>query len=430
MPEASGEQVVETVEEAEVIDLEAERWRQALQYRRDRATGDLVLTSSLTNAVLILLHGEGFNGCWGYDAFTRRVILDSPMPEVPGLTGPKVGVDLEDHHTAYAIAAMGRATRLWMSEETMAHAIVTAARQRTRNSLTAELDALPPWDGVERLHRWLYDYLGADGDDYTCAAGRWWMISAMARAYQPGCQADIMLVLEGRQGCGKSTACSILGGQHYLRKLPSMRDYERAAMTLAGKWVVEVGELDALRGAAATQVKDFLSMLVDDYRPPWGRFNVKQPRTCVFIGTTNEGEYLSDPTGGRRFLPVKVRQLDRTALIRDRNMLLAEAREAYRAGGQWHPPQDWLPTVQVEQEARYRADEWEDTISKWLQGGRATRRDGVSIGDVLFGALEIPADRWDQQAQIRVGIALRRLGMEGRREGRSTARVRRYYWPT
>src|SRR4051794_31184731 len=65
------------------------------------------------------------------------------------------------------------------------------------------LDSLQ-WDGRHR--HLLPTYLGAAGNDYTEAVGIRWMMSAVARIYEPGCKADCALILEGPQGLKKSTA--------------------------------------------------------------------------------------------------------------------------------------------------------------------------------------------------------------------------------
>jgi putative DNA primase/helicase len=238
-----------------------------------------------------------------------------------------------------------------------------------------------------------------------------------------------MLVLEGRQGAGKSTAARVLGGKMFLPKLPNLRDYDRAAHALSGVWIVEVGELDALRGAAATQAKDFISMTSDAYRAPYARYGCTVPRTCIFVGTTNEDGYLGDPTGARRYHPIRVGAVgavDTKRLERDREQLLAEARSAFERGEEWWPDKEHEEEIEAQQEERYRADEWEAVISRWLEGCRSVR-DGVTVGDVLLGAFEMPAEKWDDISQKRVGIAMKRLGwrMERRREG--GVKVRRYF---
>src|SRR5699024_7321366 len=85
---------------------------------------------------------------------------------------------------------------------------------------------------------------------------------------------------------------------------------------------------------------------------------------CVFIGTTNEHAYLRDPTGGRRFLPVRTDgdvQVDK--IIELRAQLWAEAVALFHDGvRRWELPED----AAEEQEDRYIGDSWEGRLSRWL----------------------------------------------------------------
>lgn len=412
-----------------VVQIADETWRRSIEYRWNNRTRENEIAPSLKNAMLLLLNDEAFRGCWRYDKFTHQTMLSDQLPHVGGMTASTPGRPIQDHDIAYQVAAFSDVNGISFSYEIAARAIESAARQVGYNSLHEHLDAME-WDGKERLYCWLYSYLGAEHTAYTSAVGRMFLVSAMARAYRPGCQADHVMTLEGRQGGGKSTAARILGGPFYLAKLPNLRDDTRASLALAGKWIVELGELDALRGAAATQAKEFISRPADDVRPPWGRFTEHRPRTCVMIGTTNEEMYLTDSTGARRSWPVRMDELNRDALIRDRDQLLAEAREAYRAGEMWHPTKEMEVTFAEEQEARYKYDEWEGVIIEWLDSGSGlAKRMEVSIGAILGQALEIDIERWDQRAQSRVGAIMKRLGWTSERVGRGKSKTRIYHRP-
>ncbi|MGG2035188.1 VapE domain-containing protein [Pseudomonas aeruginosa] len=72
----------------------------------------------------------------------------------------------------------------------------------------------------------------------------------------------------------------------------------------AAKWISELGELDAFNKADSTKAKQFFSASVDTFREKYGRRSRDVPRQCVFVGTTNQEEYLKDTTGNRRYWPV------------------------------------------------------------------------------------------------------------------------------
>lgn len=197
------------------------------------------------------------------------------------------------------------------------------------------------WDGTPRLDTWLSYYLGVErlnakapiGGDYVDAIGRMFLISAVARIFEPGCQCDYALVLEGEQGNLKSSACTVLGGPWFSDHLPDLHANEKdVSQHLNGKWIIEIPELSALLKADAAAIKSFISRRVERYRRSYGRRDMFEPRQCIFIGTTNEATYLRDPTGGRRFWPVKVLSVDLAALRHDRDQLWVEAVHRYRQG--------------------------------------------------------------------------------------------------
>ena len=244
------------------------------------------LTRDIGNLVVLLTNLEEWSGTLEYDEFADAAYWARPVPPMPGLAAPQPGDPLADHHYAYVHHWFAKYRGVAFSKDSVRDAMVAASRHRTRHPLRDYLEALT-WDGTRRIPTWLSRYLGTDDTDYTRTVGQKWLVSAVARALRPGCQADHLLVLEGSQGRGKSSAVRILGGEHYLGTLPDIRTKD-AAQALQGKWIVEIGELDALRGAAGTRVKDWITQTEDHYRPAYGRFTVTRRRQQVFIGTTNE----------------------------------------------------------------------------------------------------------------------------------------------
>ena len=146
-----------------------------------------------------------------------------------------------------------------------------------------------------------------DSDEraYVTAVSRLFLIQAVARAKAPGCKADSVVILEGDQGTGKSTALRILFSEEYFGdQLPHMTSKD-ASSYLRGKWGVELAELEFKKKTEVETIKAFISRQSDNYRPAYGRQDIVSARTCVFVGTTNRDDYLVDETGNRRFLPVK-----------------------------------------------------------------------------------------------------------------------------
>jgi hypothetical protein len=169
------------------------------------------------------------------------------------------------------------------------------------------------------------------------------------------------------------------------------RGSEPVVTRTAGKWLIEIAEMSAMSRAENAALKAFITRPVERYRPSYGRKEVIQPRQSVFVGTTNKAAYLRDETGGRRFWPVKVGQIDTDALgrDRDRDQLFAEAVRLYHEGRRWWPDDAFeREHIKPQQDARYETDVWESTIRAWLRD-----KSSVLVGDVAREALHIEAWR-------------------------------------
>lgn len=172
------------------------------------------------------------------------------------------------------------------------------------NEITAFLGGLQ-WDGVPRLDSLFIDYLGAEDTPYCRAVTRKVFAAAVARAMAPGTKFDTMTILSGPQGIGKSTLLDRMSKGWFNDSIRSFEGKE-ASELLQGVWLVEISELDAFRRTDVSRIKQFLSQRVDRFRAAYGRHVKEMPRCCVFFGTTNTGDYLSDKTGNRRFWPLDV----------------------------------------------------------------------------------------------------------------------------
>jgi predicted P-loop ATPase len=229
----------------------------------------------------------------------------------------------------------------------------------------------------------------------------------VARVLEPGCQCDYMLILEGPQGARKSTACRILGGEWFSDNLPDVTVGKDVQQHLSGKWLIEIAEMSAMSRAEDAALKAFITRRTERYRPPYGRKEIIQPRQAVFIGTTNKSIYLRDETGGRRFWPVKVTSIDPKALARDRDQLFAEALKEHRSGARWWPDAAFeREHITPQQEARFEADPWQESISDWLRG----RTSPVRFIEIMREALHFQIASVKTGDQRRITPVLERLG--------------------
>jgi len=359
------------------------------------------------NAVEILSQHPDWIGVLGFNEFTRRRVVLKPIPG----TRSKTPRNLEDDDATAVLAWFNRNGFPKASAGVAVAAIHAVAARNTFDPLKDYLNGLR-WDGQKRIDGWLTTYCGAEATSYTAEAGRRWLISAVARAMKPGCKADHMLVLEGDQGARKSSALAALAGDDWFSDgLPPMNTKD-ASHFLRGRWIVEVAELEAMR-REMDAVKAFLSRMVETFTPKYGRETVDEPRRCVFAGTTNKDSWLKDETGGRRFWPVKVGQIDLDAIRRDRAQLWAEAVAAFKAGERWWLEGEAEVQARNQQGQRHADDPWLCDVMA-AAAGRAE----VCIPDIL-GHLGKLRSEWTRGDSDRVAAILKKQGW--RRDGRVTS---------
>lgn len=249
------------------------------------------------------------------------------------------------------------------------------------NDVTAYLDGLK-WDGIQRLDSLIIDYLGAEDTPYTRAVTRKAFTAAVARAYTPGLKFDYMTILTGPQGIGKSTLLYKMSNGWFNDSIRTFEGKE-ASELLQGVWIVEVGELDAFNRSDVGRIKQFLSQQADRFRAAYGRHVKEMPRKCVFFGTTNDAEFLTDRTGNRRFWPIAV-GINQAAkniwntLEGEKDQIWAEAVMRYRIG------EPLYLSGEVEKEAREQQENHRKTST----------REGI-IKDFLEQQIPKDWDKWD-----------------------------------
>nr|WP_246588164.1 virulence-associated E family protein [Paracoccus bogoriensis] len=285
----------------------------------------------------------------------------------------------------------------------------TLCAEARRNSFNPVVDYLSGlrWDGVERISRWLSAYGAAPDTPYVRAVGRIVLVAAVRRVFEPGCKFDEMLVLESLQGTNKSSALALLAvrDEWFSDDLPLDADGKRAIEALNGKWIVEAAELTGMRRSDIDRLKAMLSRQADRGRLAYARLPVEVPRRSVFIGTTNNDEYLQDTTGNRRFWPVKIGRFDLDALRRDRDQLWAEAVHAHQSGESIRLDPGLWTEAAAEQAERVEKNAWHDYLAELFDG-----RDGrISLQDV-WAALGVEVAKRTDQDSRRINAAMATLG--------------------
>ena len=270
--------------------LEADdSWKDKLKFTEKGA-----LAQTIENVVLILQNDQRLAGCLAFDEMNHNIVVKKSLPWRT-VEGVGQWVDSDDAALRYfleRVYGLGGKDRIF-------DAVNVVALKHSFHPVRDYLNGCT-WDGVPRVDTLLIDYLGAEDNEYTRAVTRKALVAAVARVFRPGVKFDYMLTIRGRQGLGKSAIIAKLGREWFSDTFTTMQGKD-AYEQVQGVWIMEVGELAGMRKAEAETIKLYISKQVDRFRPAYGRRLQEFPRQCIFIGTTNETQFLRDTTGNRRF---------------------------------------------------------------------------------------------------------------------------------
>lgn len=322
-------------------------WPEHLMRSRDGA-----VLSTPKNTLVAMGYTPQTFGAFVYDEFLGSVMVTRDLPHLPHVTAP---FEWQDDLHWMAIASWLNRHGLKPGKDIVCDAVRALADGRRMNSARSYFEGLQ-WDGTPRLNTWLARYCGAQGSaDYLSRVGAWFLMGVAARACNPGAKQDYTLVFVMKQGVGKTTVAQALAVRpEWFTDRVSALGSKDSLMELRGRLVVEMAELEVFRKSEVETQKAFLTSTVDKYRAPYGRSILSYPRTCCFIGTTNEEAFLHDLTGNRRFWPVKCGDtIDVEGLRRALDQLYAEAYHRWKGGERHWPSVADNPIMEREQE-RYR----------------------------------------------------------------------------
>ena len=414
-------------------------WTKRLEF-----TDKGVICPTINNVMIILSCDPGLSGRLAFNEMTHNVVALSSLPwrEVQG-ESPWVDSDdsgLRHYLERYKISG----------KDKIFDAVNNVARENAFHPVRDYLDDCT-WDGVPRVETLLVDYLGAEDSEYTRAVTRKTLVAAVARIYRPGCKFDYMLTIRGRQGIGKSTIIRKLGGEWYSDTFSTMQGKEAYEQVL-GVWIVEVGELAGMRRSEAETIKQYISKQSDRFRPAYGRRTEDFPRQCIFIGTTNEAQFLRDTTGNRRFWVVDTPN-DATLSVWDDltpekvKLIWGEAIYLYKKGESLYLPPDLEAVARKTQEIyeeenpnvgivsdyldRLLPEDWDDqdtyTRNQWLETDAVgtVNRTCVCTLEIWVEALGRNRDRFDRYAGKEVRDIMEKLP-EWRYQGNKIKTIRPY----
>ncbi len=347
----------ERIAAAETEFAEGKDWMSRLQREKSG-----VLCNTLGNLLLILNNDDAISGI-RHNKLANQIYGENLPWERPH-------PPWRDADTAQLVAYVDKRYGTF-SARNYELALTKVADDRAYHPIREYLNSLPPWDRIPRLDTLLIDYLGAEDTPYTRAVTRKTLVAAVARILNPGAKHDSILVLNGKQGIGKSTLFSRLGGKWYSDSLSisDMKD-KTAPEKLQGYWLLELGELAGIKKMDVETVKSFITRTDDKYRPSYGRAVESHPRQCIIVGTTNsDGGFLRDITGNRRFWPVRVSGGGKYHAweLTDTGQIWAEALVRYSEGEELFLKGDIALAAFAEQRDAMENDDREGLVSEYLE---------------------------------------------------------------
>jgi putative DNA primase/helicase len=348
--------------------------------------------SNISNVLLAIRKGKGFDDTYK-DLFTEQVIFK--------------GNPIKDSDAPSACEFLERTYGFKsVRKDIMSDAIDLVANENKRNTLTDYLNGLQ-WDGIARIEQSFVYLLGAEDTEYNASISKNFWLMLAARGLFPGCKCDNMIVIEGKQGDKKSVFLKTIGGKLFkeVRSAMSSKDF---CHEISGTWIASIAELEAMKSSKSIEsIKAIITTDSDHFRPPYGRNVIDRPRQCIFVGTTNQDEYLNDITGNRRFWPVISTKIDieETKIIKDQ--CLAEAVKLIKDGDPW-----WLvpETAKDEQLQRLEHDEWMGRVEDFV----SRRNDSSEFSSAEVWTEESGFGRhladYGKSEQMRVAKCLTKLG--------------------
>lgn len=396
------------VQEAELVS-EPLDWKEGL----DRAKGGGQLKNSFKNVILILTHAVSTQ-VFRMNEFAVADVYGSDVPW-KGVKDEKIkGID-----TVRIKEWFSNSWKLEPSDDRIIQAIQLIADRNSFHPVKEWLEALPEWDGRPRAGSWLKRLCQAEAEEpYLSAISRKVLVGMIARVYQPGVKFDYVLILEGAQGIGKSRMVQALASEKWFTDGAIDITNKDSVGTMQSNWVVEFGEIVSVKRSDSNAMKAFLTRQVDRLRPSYGRYVEDFPRQSIFIGTTNDEQYLSDPTGERRYWVVKTGFCDVEGMKAERDQLFAEAKLMYEFGETLYLEKEEEAGAKRESGDRVIRDVWEDQFQVWIdrRGSddsveprisreRFTMYDLLSDGGIFGAKKDLP--KWEQ---MRLADVLRRKG--------------------
>lgn len=283
----------------EVIDESSLEWLELLKY-----TNKGMIAKSIDNALIIIQNDPQLKGKIYFDLFEGVPKKANRMPWNAERFSPE-WLDSDDDGLTWYISKYYMEVTKPIVTTALSVALLNNEIHPIRDYIKSHT-----WDGVERIEQLFMDYLGANDTHYNRMVTKKALVAAVKRVFEPGCKyEELPILVSPEQGIGKSTILNKLGGLWYSDSLSFnviKGETKKAIEQTIGAWIIELSELKGLSSKDSDTYKSFMSGTVDRSRMAYSKRVCKFERQFIVFGTTNNEEFLSDRTGNRRYLPIRV----------------------------------------------------------------------------------------------------------------------------
>ena len=314
-----------------------------------------------------------------------------------------------------------------IKKEHVFDAVTHLCNENTYHPVMEYLEPLK-WDKINRLDGFIDNVFGKQTQPYSDVFGRCWLMSAVARIYQPGCKADYsLLIISKEEGTGKSSfGRALVPDQLWFTDDVGGDLHSREAETgLFGKWIVEFPENMRLNRSGKEVFMAFLTRTHGHVTLKWEKFAGDYPRQCVFYGSTNKINPLDGFDENRRQWPVSAHAgVNNKYIENNRDMIWAEAVHRFKKGDPWWIGRDLIQRIKAEVHSKY--DDYDAQID--IIATYCNNRGGlpIFIGDLMVD-LKLSSDK-PKAVQERISRCLTILGWEKHPRIRSGPDRDKYPW--
>jgi predicted P-loop ATPase len=359
--------------------------------------------SSRLNIERILANDPLYRNSFTFNAFSQQILYEGQPAEDHKDT--RLTVDLERRYGIRADTKIVREICCMLAKSHTFHPVKDLLRSLT-------------WDGTERLNLLMRRGFGApitpmQTEEYISDVGRKLCISAVARIMDPQAKNEMIVVATGDQGQYKSTAFGALAwkpewfGDSHL-PIGNKDSY----MSIQGKWFYEIAEMDSFKKAESTAIKSFLSSRSDTYRKPFGAHVVTEHRNTVFVGTTNEDHFLDDPTGSRRYAPVRTGRCDVEWITSNIAQIWAEAVVRYDLGERWwYMGEEAVRLKQASVDFQV-TDGWSVLVLDAIFHPTSPATGFYTNERILIEWVNVPKERITKREKNRIAAVMKQLGIK------------------